>query len=181
MDADQLLTRKVKFAGLGPAVRHLRITHQPPLSNIELSRRSGLSPGMISMIESGQRTEVSGETLLKLAKGFGITLNELFRYAVAFHPDHIEAEAALLTEFRVTNVATDADCDRLLRLYASVAADHQGPLLGAILQRMTTTGPPLHLQRGWRSPSPQLLGIVKQRKVMHDDNTCMAANLHLRR
>lgn len=63
--------------GIGERVTALR--ERLGLSQAELCRRSGVSRSHLSMIESGDRVQLAGLTLGKLATGLGVTIEELLR------------------------------------------------------------------------------------------------------
>ena len=57
-------------------IKFLRIERK--LSITELSNASGVSRGLISDIESGQRKNTTVDTLCKLAKALGVEVSELY-------------------------------------------------------------------------------------------------------
>jgi transcriptional regulator with XRE-family HTH domain len=54
-----------------------RLRELAGLSQAELARRSGLNRAVISMLESGARTNVTIESARKLARGLGVTMDYL--------------------------------------------------------------------------------------------------------
>ena len=60
---------------LGNKVRNRR--YELGLTQEELSQRTGLSTGHISDIENGHRKELQTKTIKRLAKGLGMSLEEL--------------------------------------------------------------------------------------------------------
>jgi len=61
---------------LGNTIRHLRLQHG--LTIAEVSKRAGISRGMLSKIENGL-SSTSLETLEQLANALGVTLSRLFQ------------------------------------------------------------------------------------------------------
>ncbi len=62
-----------------------RFMNESGITNVELSRRSGVSAPYISQIRTGQRTRIGLPYLLKLARGLGKTIDELVT-GVRVHP-----------------------------------------------------------------------------------------------
>ena len=60
---------------LGNKVRRRR--YELGLTQEEVSQRTGLSTGHISDIENGNRKQIQSKTIMKLAKGLGMTLEDL--------------------------------------------------------------------------------------------------------
>lgn len=60
---------------IGRKIKNLR--KKMGLTLQELSERSGVSPGYISMLERGFKKSPTLEVLKKLAKGLGVSLSEL--------------------------------------------------------------------------------------------------------
>ena len=75
---------KMKHSGrpieIGPVVRRLR--EEKGLSGVELCRRGkGIDPKTLVALEKGRIRNPSIATLEALAKGFGMTVSDLFRRA----------------------------------------------------------------------------------------------------
>lgn len=60
---------------LGNKVRRRR--YELGLTQEEVSQRTGLSTGHISDIENGNRKQIQSKTIIKLAKGLGMSLEAL--------------------------------------------------------------------------------------------------------
>lgn len=60
---------------LGNKVRNRR--YELGLTQEELSQRTGLSTGHISDIENGHRKQIQTKTIKRLAKGLGMTLEQV--------------------------------------------------------------------------------------------------------
>ena len=108
-------------ACIGAAVRALR--HAGSLTASELSRRSGISPAMLSKIENGS-TSPSLATLQALAKVFDIPVTELFRgFEETREPTYVKKGQGLAIERRGTR------------------AGHQYELLGHTIGRNISVEP----------------------------------------
>ncbi len=65
----------VYYESMGNRVRNRR--YELGLTQEELSQRTGLSTGHISDIENGNRKQIQGKTIKKLAKGLRLSLEAL--------------------------------------------------------------------------------------------------------
>ena len=108
-------------ACIGAAVRSLRQAGN--LTASELSRRSGISPAMLSKIENGS-TSPSLSTLQSIARALDVPVTELFRgYEEARAPTYVKSGEGLTIERRGTR------------------AGHQYQLLGHTIGRAVSVEP----------------------------------------
>ncbi len=99
---------------IGRKIKRLR--KEKKLTLQELSRRSGVSPGYISMLERGFKKSPTLEVLKKLAKGLDIKLSELIgEEIIEFEQD--ERTKALL---RAADELSKLDLDSLESLLKAI-------------------------------------------------------------
>lgn len=68
---------KRKYTPLGDALRYLR--KRAGLSQAQLAESAGMDRSYISMLENGQRTNISYEYAAALARGLGISMEDLYK------------------------------------------------------------------------------------------------------
>ncbi len=68
---------KRKYTPLGDALRYLR--KRAGLSQSQLADSAGMDRSYISMLENGQRTNISHEYATALARGLGISMEDLYK------------------------------------------------------------------------------------------------------
>lgn len=101
---------------IGEVIRAARL--QAGLSMRDLERRSGLATGEISQIETGRRQDPGFSVVLKVARGIGVSLDDL---AAAFEGGAVPAVAAEARSLAKAQAELDRAVGQHQRLGASLS------------------------------------------------------------
>jgi transcriptional regulator with XRE-family HTH domain len=110
---------------LGENVRTLRKARK--WTQQELAQHTGLAQNHLSMIETGQATQVAPQTLQRLARAFGITVDELLQETPPTTIS-VDATSTFLRELKqLESLLTPKHQSMLLELARELAKESTGP------------------------------------------------------
>lgn len=114
-----------KHKRIGEVLREARL--EKGLSTRDLERSTGMGTGEISQIENGRRADPAFSVILRLARGIGISMEEL----------------ALRTEGTVTTGRSSASPAKVASALARAQAQHEklGAALGAASEALRDAAP----------------------------------------